>query len=293
MSRQPTSRPSATLPLEQQDIPFYTGATLCRANSIGWLMKQAIAGLTRELQERMTTLDVTPAQWPVLLIMSQAASASAGTSVATGKAESDGKAPTPTASGPAFLEQPLPGEPTAIDLARQLSMDAGAMTRMLDRMSEKGLIERNRCALDRRATRLALTDSGRETVRPIAEVLASTLNAMLRGFSREEFETLLALLKRLDANCQSFPSSAAGTADADASSGRRSSAPASAPASASASASASGSASASASATVSADAPVDQAVTAEPVRPAARRRAATPSPGTSRSQRASRQRPAN
>lgn len=187
MSRQKPAPRSATAADATREGVFYTGATLSRADSIGWLMKQAIAGLTRELHERMTTLDVTPAQWPVLLLMSQAAA---------GASE--------------------PCEPTAIELARQLSMDAGAMTRMLDRMSEKGLIERHRCPADRRATRLALTDSGRETVRPITDVLAATLNEMLRGFSHEEFQVLLSLLKRLNSNCQSFPSSAAGTADADA-----------------------------------------------------------------------------
>lgn len=212
MSSPKPASPSSAAPaaVEQREGAFYSGATLSRADSIGWLMKQAIAGLTRELQERMTTLDVTPAQWPVLLIMSQAGAQDRAASGQTGPGK---VAPDPS----------VPCEPTAIDLARQLSMDAGAMTRMLDRMSEKGLVERHRCPLDRRATRLALTDSGRETVRPIADVLAATLNQMLRGFSREEFELLLALLKRLNANCQSFPSGAAGTADADPSSGGASS----------------------------------------------------------------------
>ena len=127
----------------------------------------------------MASLEVTAAQWPVLLVMNQGTDA----------------------------------EPTAVELARQLSMDAGAMTRMIDRMSEKGLIERSRCPQDRRATRLALTDSGREAVGPIAETLATTLNDLLQGFSREEFDTLVAMLKRLDANAQAFPSSRAVAVD--------------------------------------------------------------------------------
>ena len=171
--------------------PFYTGATHTRGESIGWLMKQVVARLSRELHDRMASLEVTAAQWPVLLLMNQ------GTD----------------------------GGPTAIELARQLSMDAGAMTRMIDRMSEKGLIERSRCPQDRRATRLALTDSGREAVGPIAETLAATLNDLLHGFSREEFDTLVAMLRRLDANARSFPSSSAGMVDAPSSSAARGATP--------------------------------------------------------------------
>ena len=179
----PTSAEESAAPAPQ---PFYRGPTLNRAESVGWLMKHAVAGMHRELQDRMARFDVTSAQWPILMLVSQL------------------------------------GEPSAIEVARQLSMDAGAMTRMLDRMTEKGLIERKRCPNDRRAIRLALTDGGRQAVGPIAGVLADTLNDMLRGFSRDEFDSLLALLKRLDENCQSFPPYPAGTTDAhDSSTGER------------------------------------------------------------------------
>jgi DNA-binding MarR family transcriptional regulator len=84
-------------------------------------------------------------------------------------------------------------------------MNAGAMTRMLDRLAEKGLIERSRCPDDRRATRIALTPSGKLAVDPINEVLADTLNDALRGFDRDEYATLVGLLKRVLANTRTMP----------------------------------------------------------------------------------------
>src|SRR2546430_15140171 len=53
------------------------------------------------------------------------------------------------------------GPMSASDLCKGISYDAGAMTRMLDRLESKGLIRRNRSAHDRRLTHLELTEEGR------------------------------------------------------------------------------------------------------------------------------------
>ena len=50
---------------------------------------------------------------------------------------------------------------SASDLCKGISYDAGAMTRMLDRLEGKGLIRRNRSAQDRRLMHLELTEEGR------------------------------------------------------------------------------------------------------------------------------------
>ena len=54
------------------------------------------------------------------------------------------------------------GNPTAASLARDLNTDTGAMTRMLDRLEAKGLLQRTRSSTDRRVVELTLTDQGRE-----------------------------------------------------------------------------------------------------------------------------------
>ncbi len=54
----------------------------------------------------------------------------------------------------ASAEGPL----SASDLCKGISYDAGAMTRMLDRLESKALIRRNRSAQDRRLMHLELTE---------------------------------------------------------------------------------------------------------------------------------------
>ena|SRR5438132_920538 len=49
---------------------------------------------------------------------------------------------------------------TAADLCRLLQYDTGSMTRMLDRLEEKGVIGRERCPDDRRVVNIRLTTSG-------------------------------------------------------------------------------------------------------------------------------------
>ncbi|EQD52361.1 Bacterial regulatory protein, MarR, partial [mine drainage metagenome] len=50
---------------------------------------------------------------------------------------------------------------SASDLCKELSYDAGAMTRMIDRLEKKGLVRRMRCLKDRRLIFLEATELGR------------------------------------------------------------------------------------------------------------------------------------
>lgn len=89
---------------------------------------------------------------------------------------------------------------TAAELARECQLDAGAMTRMLDRLEAKDLLRRVRSSEDRRVVNLELTADGRRAAGEIPQTLCKVLNAHLRGFSREEVELLRGLLMRMLAN---------------------------------------------------------------------------------------------
>jgi DNA-binding MarR family transcriptional regulator len=89
---------------------------------------------------------------------------------------------------------------TAAELARLNCSDTGAMTRMLDRLEAKGLIERTRSAQDRRVVHLKLTAEGHRVADRIPYGLSSVLNEHLAGFSPAEFEQLKSLLQRMIAN---------------------------------------------------------------------------------------------
>jgi DNA-binding MarR family transcriptional regulator len=89
---------------------------------------------------------------------------------------------------------------TAIELAREMDVDAGAVTRMVDRLEAKGLIERVRSDEDRRVVNLRLTRAGETAADKVPHVLAAVNNDFLRGFSESEWKQLRKLLARLVAN---------------------------------------------------------------------------------------------
>jgi DNA-binding MarR family transcriptional regulator len=94
------------------------------------------------------------------------------------------------------------GPMSASDLCKGISYDAGAMTRMLDRLESKGLIRRNRSTADRRLMHLELTDEGRAAYPRMREISLSVANRFLRGFSKSEARQLEGFLTRMLENAQ-------------------------------------------------------------------------------------------
>ena len=94
------------------------------------------------------------------------------------------------------------GPKSASELCKGISYDAGAMTRMLDRLEAKGLISRNRSAHDRRLMHLELTDEGRAAYPRMREISLTVANRFLRGFSKAEARQLESMLARMLENAQ-------------------------------------------------------------------------------------------
>jgi DNA-binding MarR family transcriptional regulator len=86
---------------------------------------------------------------------------------------------------------------TAAELARQCDLDAGSMTRLLDRLEAKQYCRRVRSSDDRRVVNLELTEAGRAAAKEIPGTLCSVQNALLAGFSTEEWENLKTYLRRM------------------------------------------------------------------------------------------------
>lgn len=95
---------------------------------------------------------------------------------------------------------------TAAALCRKVHYDTGSMTRMLDRLEEKGLIQRTRSTHDRRAAYLELTDAGRDIHERLPAHAVRVLNAHFAGFKAAEVETLMSLLNRMLANADRLAS---------------------------------------------------------------------------------------
>ncbi len=86
---------------------------------------------------------------------------------------------------------------SAAALCKSISYDPGAMTRMIDRLQEKGLIRRTPNPGDRRATNLELTTAGRALYPQLLAAKETVQAQFLRGFSKSEAHMLESLLTRL------------------------------------------------------------------------------------------------
>jgi DNA-binding MarR family transcriptional regulator len=91
----------------------------------------------------------------------------------------------------------IAGAKSASDLCKGISYDAGAMTRMIDRLEIKGLIRRDRCPDDRRVVYLELTEEGHRAFPRMREVSMRVVNQFLNGFSQAEARQLEGFLSRM------------------------------------------------------------------------------------------------
>ena len=89
------------------------------------------------------------------------------------------------------------GVDSPVQLCKDLSYDAGAMTRMLDRLEAKGLIIRRRCPDDRRCVKLELSEAGRTALPKLRACSVRVLNHFLRGFSHAEARQLEGFMLRM------------------------------------------------------------------------------------------------
>jgi DNA-binding MarR family transcriptional regulator len=105
------------------------------------------------------------------------------------------------------------------DICIQYRHDSGALTRVIDQLEERGLIERVRRGNDRRKVELQLTPAGRETVESLIPLVVDKLNLVLADFSHDEAAEFRRLLTKLNARL-------ATTLDANASADAKAAAPA-------------------------------------------------------------------
>ena len=126
-----------------------------------WLMRIISTVVRAEVDRRMEPLGLTQAQWiPVLRL-------------ASGEAQ------------------------TAAELARSTMQTAGAMTRLVDRLVDKGIIERERSTDDRRVVRLQLTDEGMRAAVQVPDIVKSVNQAALSPLNPDELAQFQSYLRRI------------------------------------------------------------------------------------------------
>lgn len=137
-------------------------------DSLGYLMRQIVGLSSAAIDERMAAYDLTDAQWKPLLMIRQ------------GKCR------------------------TAAEFSRVACADAGAVTRLLDRVEAKGLVRRVRSQADRRVVHLELTDKGVEAADVVPQVIAGVIDVLLAGFTDDESVQLKSMLKRVLVNARTL-----------------------------------------------------------------------------------------
>ena len=89
------------------------------------------------------------------------------------------------------------------DLARAAYLHPGAMTRLLDKLEARGILQRVADPSDRRALHIHLTDAGQAIWRDIDQCGQRVRDAALHGMDAAEREQLTALLERVRDNLNS------------------------------------------------------------------------------------------
>lgn len=153
-------------------VDFYRAEGYAPNESIGYLMRRILVLIANEVERELEPRGLTNAQWVPLLKLYM------------GRAS------------------------TAAELARECELDAGSMTRLLDRLEAKALCRRIRSSEDRRVVNLELTEAGRAAAKDIPAILCRVQNAHLAGFSIEEWQTLKSYLRRILETAQTLQASA-------------------------------------------------------------------------------------
>jgi DNA-binding MarR family transcriptional regulator len=145
-------------------MKHYTPESFSPTQSVGFLLAKARNLLTAEMDTALKDLSITGPQMGILLMMQRRLAS------------------------------------TPCELSKTLSVDTGLMTRMLDKLERRGLLERSRSVDDRRVINLLLSAKGEQIAAEISNIAPEVLNARLTKLTKAEFEELCRLLDKFIAD---------------------------------------------------------------------------------------------
>lgn len=94
----------------------------------------------------------------------------------------------------------LPPDQSQIQLAKAIGIEQPSLVRTLDQLEEKGLVARQTCATDRRAKRIRLTGKAAPIIDEMERVIAHARGEILSGISKDELDTVLSIVHRIEQN---------------------------------------------------------------------------------------------
>ena len=96
----------------------------------------------------------------------------------------------------------MSGPSTAGDIARHTGLTSGAVTGLIDRLERLGLVERAADAADRRKVLVRVREDRIGAIAALYTPLEKAMQALLAGYSKEEFTTLIDFAERSGALLQ-------------------------------------------------------------------------------------------
>ncbi|MFC4312298.1 MarR family winged helix-turn-helix transcriptional regulator [Steroidobacter flavus] len=149
-------------------VQHYTAETFKTHDSLGYLLKTCHSRMLKAGEKALAAHDLSFMQWVALMKLKE------GTAV------------------------------TAAALCQLMSYDTGALTRLLDQLEARELVERRRNIADRRIVDLKLTPAGLRKVDELLPAVVECLNDLLAAFSLEEVAALTRLLAKLQKSLAAY-----------------------------------------------------------------------------------------
>jgi len=104
----------------------------------------------------------------------------------------------------AAVDASADGPPTMSQLAEYLTLSRGGITKLVDRLSDAGYLERVSCPEDRRSLQAELTPAGERMLEEMRAVYAAEVGRHLASVSAEEAKLLTEALARVTGStCES------------------------------------------------------------------------------------------
>ena len=91
------------------------------------------------------------------------------------------------------------------EVQRRILVSSGGVTYLVDRLAQKGLVERRECTEDRRARYAALTAEGEALIGRIFPEHAACIEHAMKGLTMEEQKQATALLRALGKTADELP----------------------------------------------------------------------------------------
>src|SRR3954466_10091433 len=91
----------------------------------------------------------------------------------------------------------LKGKQTIQQIGHSILISSGSMTYVIDKLEQKGLLNRHACPGDRRAINVALTEAGIEVINEIMPKHYELVDNMFESLTKDEEETIVRLLKKV------------------------------------------------------------------------------------------------